>query len=222
VCRRSWRARSPAISLGLTAGDRSSSRSRTGWQMTPAGPARLRAARRPLINQGTSDHRQSIAGGIPIMAIDITSMPITSTSAPTPTPTSPPSCATSNGTRCRAERGRAQGRPSRRLEQKQFGDVRPYRRGSGGHAQGREPVQIIDARPRHYTTKAQDIMEGAVWRDPNAWINGSASSPRPSRSSPTASTASTSDCETRDAAQGRVRCSYMAADTRLGRRSKAP
>ncbi len=35
------------------------------------------------------------------------------------------------------------------------------------------PVQIIDARPRHYTTKSSDIMEGAVWRDPerlDEWI----------------------------------------------------
>jgi Fe-Mn family superoxide dismutase len=29
------------------------------------------------------------------------------------------------------------------------------------------PVQIIDSRPRQYTTRtAADIMEGAVWRDP--------------------------------------------------------
>jgi superoxide dismutase, Fe-Mn family len=36
------------------------------------------------------------------------------------------------------------------------------------------PVQIIDTRPKHYTTKAQDIMEGAVWRDPERlddWID---------------------------------------------------
>ena len=34
-------------------------------------------------------------------------------------------------------------------------------------------VQVIDARPRHYITKATDIMEGAVWRDPERveeWI----------------------------------------------------
>lgn len=34
-------------------------------------------------------------------------------------------------------------------------------------------VQIIDARPRHYITKATDIMDGAVWRDPERiddWI----------------------------------------------------
>jgi Fe-Mn family superoxide dismutase len=29
-----------------------------------------------------------------------------------------------------------------------------------------ETVQIIDTRPKHYGTKAQDMMEGAVWRDP--------------------------------------------------------
>jgi Fe-Mn family superoxide dismutase len=35
------------------------------------------------------------------------------------------------------------------------------------------PIQMIDTRPRHYITRAQDIMEGAVWRDPgrvDEWI----------------------------------------------------
>ena len=32
-------------------------------------------------------------------------------------------------------------------------------------ASGRR-VQVIDARPRHYITKATEIMDGAVWRDP--------------------------------------------------------
>ena len=34
-------------------------------------------------------------------------------------------------------------------------------------------IQIIDTRPRHYTTRAQDMMEGATWRDPervDEWI----------------------------------------------------
>jgi Fe-Mn family superoxide dismutase len=33
--------------------------------------------------------------------------------------------------------------------------------------------QIIDTRPRHYSTRAHDIVEGAVWRDPERleeWI----------------------------------------------------
>jgi len=36
-----------------------------------------------------------------------------------------------------------------------------------------QPVQIIDTRPRHYSTRAQDIVDGAVWRDPerlDEWI----------------------------------------------------
>jgi Fe-Mn family superoxide dismutase len=35
-------------------------------------------------------------------------------------------------------------------------------------------VQIIDTRPRHYSAKAQDIVDGAVWRDPeriDEWID---------------------------------------------------
>jgi hypothetical protein len=34
-------------------------------------------------------------------------------------------------------------------------------------------VQVIDTRPRHYTTKAHEIVRGAVWRDPervDEWI----------------------------------------------------
>jgi superoxide dismutase, Fe-Mn family len=36
-----------------------------------------------------------------------------------------------------------------------------------------QPVQVIDARPRSYISRQQDIMEGAVWRDPERlddWI----------------------------------------------------
>src|SRR5258708_39633895 len=36
-----------------------------------------------------------------------------------------------------------------------------------------KPVQVIDARPKAYVSRTQDIMEGAVWRDPERgqeWI----------------------------------------------------
>ena len=39
-------------------------------------------------------------------------------------------------------------------------------------AQG-EPVQVLDARPRHHISGNVDLMEGAVWRDPDQvddWI----------------------------------------------------
>ena len=35
------------------------------------------------------------------------------------------------------------------------------------------PVQVLDARPRHYFSKAVDMMKGAVWRDPervDEWV----------------------------------------------------
>ena len=64
--------------------------------------------------------------------------------------------------------------PPRPLEQKQFADVPAI---SVEEVQAmidsRKPVQIIDARPRHYTTRAHEIMDGAVWRDPERiddWI----------------------------------------------------
>jgi Fe-Mn family superoxide dismutase len=30
-------------------------------------------------------------------------------------------------------------------------------------------VQFVDARPRHYVSRTQDIIEGATWRDPEPW-----------------------------------------------------
>jgi len=36
-----------------------------------------------------------------------------------------------------------------------------------------EPIQILDARPRHHISRTVDLMEGAVWRDPDRveeWI----------------------------------------------------
>ena len=45
-----------------------------------------------------------------------------------------------------------------------------------------ERVQVLDARPRHYFSKATDMMQGAVWRIRSGLRNGSASY-RPTRSS---------------------------------------
>ena len=36
-----------------------------------------------------------------------------------------------------------------------------------------EPIQVLDARPRHHITRTVDLMEGATWRDPDRveeWI----------------------------------------------------
>jgi Fe-Mn family superoxide dismutase len=44
-----------------------------------------------------------------------------------------------------------------------------------------EPVQVLDARPRHHISRTVDLMDGAVWRDPDrvdTWV-GDLSPDRP-------------------------------------------
>jgi len=65
-------------------------------------------------------------------------------------------------------------RPPRALEQPEFGDL-PSIAPEELLAKLRsgEKLQVIDARPRHYSAKAQDMVAGAVWRDPeriDEWI----------------------------------------------------
>lgn len=128
-----------------------------------------------LINQNATDHRQSIAGGIPILALDMYEHAYHLDFGANAT-------AYIASFMRNIEWAAVQGRyedavkmePPRRLVQKQFADVPAIsvEEVTAMLAAG-TPVQIIDARPRHYTTKAQDIMEGAVWRDPervDEWI----------------------------------------------------
>jgi Fe-Mn family superoxide dismutase len=62
----------------------------------------------------------------------------------------------------------------RALEQSQFGDlpsISPEEVRS--LIEAKTPVHVIDVRPRHYTTRSHEILEGAVWRDPervDEWI----------------------------------------------------
>ena len=128
-----------------------------------------------LINQCAADHSQSAAGGVPILALDMYEH----------------AYHLDFGANAEAyvasfmrniEWAAVQGRyedatkvcPPRPLVQREFGDVPAISveevkamLDEGTH------VQIIDARPRHYTTRSTDIMEGAVWRDPeriDEWI----------------------------------------------------
>ena len=128
-----------------------------------------------LINQTASDHRQSVAGGIPILAIDMYEHAYhldfgANAGAYVAT--------FMRNIDWNAVQGRYEDAltvpPPRKLVQKQFGDVPAISvEEVAAMLEAGTPVQIIDARPRHYTTKAQDIMAGAVWRDPERvddWI----------------------------------------------------
>jgi len=157
-----WRQEFVGIAAGLADG--------SGWVLLTYLPRDGR-----LINQIASEHNQSIAGGVPILALDMYEhayhlefganagayiaafMRNIDWSAVT-----------------QRFEDAIKVAPPRPLEQREFADVP-----SISVEEVREmmksgtPVQIIDARPKHYTTKAQDIMDGAVWRDPERlddWI----------------------------------------------------
>jgi Fe-Mn family superoxide dismutase len=165
-----WRQEFVGIANGLAGG--------SGWVLLTYVPRDGR-----LINQIASDHDQSIAGGVPVLAIDMYEHAY------------------------HLEFGANAGAyiaafmrnidwsavalryedaikvaPPRPLEQKQFAGVPSISvEEVSAMLKSGAPVQIIDTRPRHYTTKAQDIMEGAVWRDPerlDEWI-GSLSKTEP-------------------------------------------
>lgn len=157
-----WRQEFIALATGLA--------DESGWALLTYVPRDGR-----LINQSATDHRQSIAGGIPILALDMYEHAYHLDFGANAT-------AYIASFMRNIEWAAVQGRyedaikvePPRPLVQKQFADVPAIsvEEVTAMLATG-TPVQIIDARPRHYTTRAQDIMEGAVWRDPervDEWI----------------------------------------------------
>ena len=121
-----------------------------------------------LINQCTSDHSQSAAGGIPILAIDMYEHAYhidfgTNASSYVAT------FMRNIGWAMVQDRyeDAIKVAPPRPLEQKEFADVPAISvEEVKAMLDEGQRVQIIDARPRHFTTRATDIMEGAVWRDP--------------------------------------------------------
>jgi superoxide dismutase, Fe-Mn family len=128
-----------------------------------------------LINQSVSDASPGVAGGIPILALDMYEHAYqidfgTNAAAYVAT--------FMRNIEWNAVQGRYEDailvKPARPLVQKEFGDVPSVTIDEvKALLQSGEQVQVIDTRPRHYTARAQDIVEGAVWRDPERvddWI----------------------------------------------------
>jgi Fe-Mn family superoxide dismutase len=154
-----WRQEFVSIASGLTGG--------SGWVLLTYVPGDGR-----LINQIASEHSQSIAGGVPILALDMYEQAFhlefgANAGAYV--------AAFMRNIDWSAVKQRYEDAskvaPPRPLEQKEFADVPSI--SVREMMKSGTPVQIIDTRPKHYTTKAQDIMVGAVWRDPERlddWI----------------------------------------------------
>jgi Fe-Mn family superoxide dismutase len=157
-----WHQEFVGVANGLAGG--------SGWVLLTYVPRDGR-----LINQIAAEHDHSIAGGVPILALDMyehayhlefganagayVAAFMRNIDWPAVT--------------LRYEDA-IKVAPPRPLEQKQFADVPSISvEEVSAMLKSGTPVQMIDTRPRHYTTKAQDIMEGAVWRDPerlDEWI----------------------------------------------------
>jgi superoxide dismutase, Fe-Mn family len=122
-----------------------------------------------LINQYASDHSQSVAGGIPILALDMYEHAYHIDFGANATAYID---AFMRNLDWAAVAGRyedaAKVNPPRPLVQPEFGDLP----GVGveevkAMLESGQPVQVIDVRPKHYVSRQQDIVKGVVWRDPD-------------------------------------------------------
>jgi superoxide dismutase, Fe-Mn family len=157
-----WRREFAALGASLAGG--------SGWVLLSLVPRDGR-----LINHVAGDHTQAVAGAIPILALDMYEhayhLEFGSNAEAYV-------AAFMRNIDWSAVLGRyedaAKVAPPRPLEQNQFAELPSVTvdEVKAMLAAG-TPVQVIDTRPRHYSARAQDIVEGAVWRDPerlDEWI----------------------------------------------------
>lgn len=150
-----WRAEFVAMANGLGGG--------SGWVLLTYVPRDGR-----LLNQYASDHAQGIAGGVPVLALDMYEHSYHidfGANAKAYVDTFMRNIDW-QAVEVRYEDALKVALP-RPLVQKEFGDlpgVAPEE--VKAMLDAGKPVQFIDARPRHYVSRTQDIIEGATWRDP--------------------------------------------------------
>src|SRR5213594_1143311 len=150
-----WRNEFVAMANSLAGG--------SGWVLLVYVPRDRR-----LINQYAGDHGQTTAGGIPILALDMYEHAYHIDFGANATAYIDtfqrnidwPSIQEPYEDASRVE-------PPRPLVQKECGDLPGVAvEEVKAMLDSGKPVQIIDARPRSYISRQQDIMDGAVWRDP--------------------------------------------------------
>ena len=151
-----WRSEFVAMANGLAGG--------SGWVLLVYIPRDRR-----LINQLATDHSLALAGGIPILALDMYEHAYHIDFGAKATAYID---AFMRNIDWNAVAGRYKDaskiEPPRPLVQEEFGDLP----GVGveevkAMLDSGNKVQIIDARPRHYLSRMGDIIEGVTWRDPD-------------------------------------------------------
>jgi Fe-Mn family superoxide dismutase len=157
-----WRSEFVAMANALAGG--------SGWVLLCYIPRDRR-----LINQYAAEHSQAIAGGVPILALDMYEHAYhidfgANAKAYVD--------AFLRNIDWKATQERYEDalrvEPPRPLIQPEFGDLPGINvEEVKAMLDAGKPVQLIDARPKHYVSRTQDIIEGASWRDPERvqeWI----------------------------------------------------
>jgi Fe-Mn family superoxide dismutase len=150
-----WRAEFSAMGNALGGG--------SGWVLLVYVPRDRR-----LVNQFAAEHSQAVAGGIPILALDMYEHAYHIDFGANAKAYVDAFLRNIDWQAVEARYEDAlKVEPPRSLAQAEFGDLP----GVGveevkAMLDSGRPVQFIDARPRHYVSRTQDIIEGATWRDP--------------------------------------------------------
>jgi Fe-Mn family superoxide dismutase len=122
-----------------------------------------------LVNQYASDHSQAIAGAIPVLALDMYEHAYHLDFGANATAYVDTFMRNLDWKAIEARCLDARKAPSRPdLVQEEFADVPAVEPETiKAMLDAGAPLQVIDARPRHYFTKSHEIMSGATWRDPD-------------------------------------------------------
>jgi Fe-Mn family superoxide dismutase len=159
-----WQAEFAAMGRALGGG--------SGWVLLAYVPREGR-----LVNQYAADHSQSLAGGVPILAMDMYEHSYHMDFGANVDAYVDAFLRNIDwkGVAARYEDA-AKVAPLRPLEQKEFAGVpRVAAEEVKAMIDAGQKLQFIDARPRHYVSRTQDIIEGATWRDPervHEWAAG--------------------------------------------------
>jgi len=150
-----WRSEFVAMAGALAGG--------SGWVLLTYVPRDRR-----LVNQNASDHGQSIAGGLPILALDMYEHAYHLDFGANATAYIDAFMRNIDWNAVETRYEDALGvEPVRPLVQKEFADVPSVAvEEVKAMLDSGTPVQIVDARPKYYFSRGQEIMDGAVWRDP--------------------------------------------------------
>jgi Fe-Mn family superoxide dismutase len=151
-----WRSEFVAMANGLAGG--------SGWVLLVYVPRDGR-----LVNQYAADHSQALAGGIPILALDMYEHAYHIDFGANAKAYVDAFVRNIDWKAVEARYEQARNvDPPPQLVQKEFADVPGISPEEvKAMVDSGKAVQIVDARPKHYATRTPDMVEGAVWRDPD-------------------------------------------------------